>query len=543
MQTPTKRTGSAQGPREGEIADAKLPPAMPVSALGPGSAGIRAATASLAGRDRRRERAEAGHDRRSLLESVAAQSLPGRVADPREVAKATLIGLAPDGARHPTAARFAVADGPASGSGTTLLGGAASMIVAVILLLALPNGPASAQMLRHGAEPAPPPPVVGTPVCRWSLAADRLGRGVANWRTMAVMHVAMHDALNAAEPRFGRWAPPTPDEPAPDGASPLIAMAAAAYQVLLARHQENAAEEADALFRAALTAEPPGPSVDAGIRLGVAIGLATVARYAAPATLPQPFPAGLEEGRWRPTPPFLQNGLVGDAKPFLFGTAEELRGHPPPPPRSPRYIAEAEEVRRLGGEHSTERTPQQSEAAYFWAYQSSQRNFVHLAARLLQDHPPSGGAWAQARLMSQLSVALADSFVLAWDEKRHWARWRPVTALALGSDGVPADPAWEPLFGTPPHPDYPSGHATGCSAGARVLEGVYGASLDVVAYTAHDLRTPATRHFPTFASLASECAESRIWAGAHFRSANEEGQRLGAMIARRALESVPSLER
>jgi hypothetical protein len=417
------------------------------------------------------------------------------------------------------------------------------MIARLLFLLAMSALPASAQMLRHGGEPTPPPPVAGTPVCRWSLAADRLGRGSANWRTMAVMHIAMHDALNAAEPRFARWVPATPDEPSADGASPLVAMAAAAYQVLLARHQENAAEEADALFRAALAAEPPGPAVDAGIRLGAAIGLAAVAHYQAPTTLPRPFPVGRGEGQWRPTPPFLQNGLVGDARPFLLEAAEALRGPPPPPLGSARYIAEAEEVRRLGGEHSHERTAQQTEAAYFWAFQSSQRNFVHLAASLLQERPSPGGVWAQARLMSQLAVALADSFIIAWDEKRHWVRWRPVTALTLGSEGVPADPRWEPLFGTPPHPDYPSGHAADCSAGARVLEGVYGASLGTVAYTANDLRTPTTRHFPTFAALSSECAESRVWAGAHFRAANEEGQRLGAMIARRALESVPPVAR
>jgi hypothetical protein len=41
--------------------------------------------------------------------------------------------------------------------------------------------------------------------------------------------------------------------------------------------------------------------------------------------------------------------------------------------------------------------------------------------------------------MAQLAVALADSYVAAWDEKRHWARWRPVTALTLGSEGVSAD--------------------------------------------------------------------------------------------------------
>ena len=170
------------------------------------------------------------------------------------------------------------------------------MIVRCLVLLALLAPPASAQMLRHGGEAPPPPLATGTPVGRWSVAADRLGRGAANWRSMAVMHIAMHDALNAAEPRFARWAPAAPDEPPPDGASPLVAMAAAAYQVLLARHQEDAAEEADPLFRAALAAEPAGPAVDAGIRLGAAIGLAAAARHPAPATLPAAVPGGARPG-------------------------------------------------------------------------------------------------------------------------------------------------------------------------------------------------------------------------------------------------------
>ncbi len=335
-------------------------------------------------------------------------------------------------------------------------------IVRFLILFGLLAVPASAQMLRHGTEAMPPPPVAGTPVGRWSLAADRLGQGRANWRTMAVMHIAMHDALNAAEPRFARWAAAAADEPPVDGAAPLVAMAAAAYQVLLARHSEDAAEEAEPLFRAALAAAPSGPAVDAAIRLGAAIGLAAAARHAAPTTMPQPFPEGQGEGQWRPTPPFRVNGMVGDAKPFLFGSAAVLRGPPPPPLGSPRYIAEAEEVRLLGGRVSAERTPEQTEAAGFWAYQSSQRNFIHLAAALLQERPPQGGAWAQARLMSQVATALADSFIVAWDEKRHYVWWRPVTALNLGSEGVPADPRWEPLFGTPPHPDYPSCSAPGC---------------------------------------------------------------------------------
>jgi PAP2 superfamily len=320
-------------------------------------------------------------------------------------------------------------------------------------------------------------------------------------------------------------------------------MAAAAYQVLLARHPEQAPAEADRLFRAALREEAPGPAVDNGIRLGASIGLASVARHAAPTALPRPFPVGFEPGQWRPTPPFMQIALVGDDKPLLFegkGMAE-LRGPPPPRLDEDRYRAAVEEVRRLGGAVSTGRTEAQREAAYFWAYQSSQRGFVHLAGALMAERPLPGGAWDEARAMAQLTAALADSYVMSWEEKRHFAFWRPVTAIGQGSPGVAADPRWEALIPTPPHPDYPSGHSADCSTGARVLEGVFGVDAGPLDYPAVGARPPASRRFATFAAAAQECGESRIWAGAHFRFASEEGLRIGGVVAAKALKSVPPL--
>jgi len=44
----------------------------------------------------------------------------------------------------------------------------------------------------------------GDPVTQWTLIADFYGRGNANWRTLAIMHRAMHDALNAAHPVYAR---------------------------------------------------------------------------------------------------------------------------------------------------------------------------------------------------------------------------------------------------------------------------------------------------------------------------------------------------
>jgi hypothetical protein len=430
----------------------------------------------------------------------------------------------------------------ARASGPSLL--AAVALAASVAVAAAPR-PAGAQMgpgdmaSAAGTEA----PVAGGPVTRWSLAADRLGRGAANWRTQAIMHKAMHDALNAAEPRYARWAPAAEGEPPPDGAAPRVAMAAAAYQVLLARHPEQAPAEADRLFRDALREEAPGPAINNGIRLGASIGLASVARHAAPTALPRPFPVSLGPGQWRPTPPFMQIALVGDDKPLLFGEVgeAELRGPPPPRLDEDRYRTAVEEVRRLGGSVSGERTEQQRAAAYFWAYQSSQRGFVHLAVALMAERPLRGGAWDEARAMSQLTAALADSFVMAWEEKRHFAFWRPVTAINQGSPGIVADPRWEALIPTPPHPDYPSGHSADCSTGARVLEGVFGAGVAPFDYPAVGAQPSSSRRFATFADAANECGESRIWAGAHFRFASMEGLRIGTLVGAKALKSVPPL--
>src|SRR5882672_11101444 len=64
----------------------------------------------------------------------------------------------------------------------------------------------------------------GDTVTQWTLIADDYGNGAANWRTLAIMQMAMHDALNAAHPVYGRWWPAAAGEPAADGANPEVAM-------------------------------------------------------------------------------------------------------------------------------------------------------------------------------------------------------------------------------------------------------------------------------------------------------------------------------
>src|ERR1700677_1127405 len=82
----------------------------------------------------------------------------------------------------------------------------------------------------------------GDAVTQWTLIADYYGNGAANWRTLAIMQMAMHDALNAAHPMYARWSPAAAIEPAAAGANPEVAMASAAFEVLLYLHPDRQAE-------------------------------------------------------------------------------------------------------------------------------------------------------------------------------------------------------------------------------------------------------------------------------------------------------------
>src|SRR4051812_17490568 len=86
------------------------------------------------------------------------------------------------------------------------------------------------------------------PVTEWTRLADQLGHGSANWRTLAIMHQAMHDAWNAALPTYQPWYPPVQGEPRASGSLPQAAMAAAAHRVLLLLNPEGV-READRLLQ------------------------------------------------------------------------------------------------------------------------------------------------------------------------------------------------------------------------------------------------------------------------------------------------------
>ncbi len=65
----------------------------------------------------------------------------------------------------------------------------------------------------------------------------------------------------------------------------------------------------------------------------------------------------------------------------------------------------------------------------------------------------------------------------------------------------------------------------------ETLERFFGS--DRVPLTITSGRTRTTRHFRRLSDALEEIVDARVWAGVHFRTADEDGAELGGRVARR----------
>jgi hypothetical protein len=140
--------------------------------------------------------------------------------------------------------------------------------------------------------------------------------------------------------------------------------------------------------------------------------------------------------------------------------------------------------------------------------------------------------------MAALSLAMNDAAVIAWQYKERYGYWRPVTALRARGIGGGGAPDWLPLIETPGHPEYPSGHATDCAAGATILASVFGTDSISFSFRSLGPSGPISRRFSRFSAAQRECSLSRIWAGVHFLDTEDRSEELGASIARAAMQAL-----
>jgi hypothetical protein len=406
----------------------------------------------------------------------------------------------------------------------------------------------------------------GNPVIHWNAVATELmvdPGPIIDLRAFAILHLAIHDAVNSVERRFE---PYTLTQRAPAGASLDAAVATAAHDVLVALSPSQR-EKIEREYTTALSAIPDGPAKTNGVNVGQRAAQANLARrakdgipvgpwppQAGPITQPVYVPTG-KPGDYAFTPPFDQPPLgpialfpgFGSLTPF----GSDLSRYRLPGPDalgSAAYARDLDSLKSLGSLHSRTRTADQSQTAFFWFEEFQVWN--RLGRRVLEQKHVD--PWQAARTLALTYLAAADAGIACFEAKYRFRFWRPFTAIRRADeDGNPAthsDKEWRPLlwpssgempptFFIPPIPEYPSAAAMISAAAAEVLALLLGDQQSLEA-TSPSL-PGVTRRFSSFRQAAQENGMSRVFGGIHFLRAVRDGARFGQAIGRDVSQLLP----
>jgi hypothetical protein len=406
-------------------------------------------------------------------------------------------------------------------------------------------------------------PAAANEVLTWNDTAVKVTAangqaGVQVTRTLAMMQGAVHDALNAINRRYAAYYFEGPGEA---GASLDAAVAAAAHTVLVGvvpdfgtPAQKVAAHAmAEEAYMESLKRVSDGAAKIKGVAVGRAAGAAMLGlRKDDGATRDAPYTPGTGPGKWRPhpnpdppNPPIANKELApgyvpsilpgwGKVTPFTLLSASQFWLPGPPALTSEAYAHDYNEVKSLGGQVSQARTAEQAEIARFWF--EGAPAWHRIARAVAQERGLD--AWDSARALALMSLAMADGYIAGFKIRYVYDFWRPVTAIREGdtdgNDATIGDPTWNSLQNTPSVSDYPSTMSLISGAAAPALAGALGTDQIRFSFTSGPPFPDITRTFTSFSQAAREAADSRVYAGIHFRTACEDGLVLGREIGERA---------
>jgi membrane-associated phospholipid phosphatase len=146
--------------------------------------------------------------------------------------------------------------------------------------------------------------------------------------------------------------------------------------------------------------------------------------------------------------------------------------------------------------------------AYYWATTGPELWF-DLASKKMFEYHMMDDAPTAVRVYTVLNVAYHDAVIAIFDSKYTYWGIRPNQY----------DTTFKPLIDTPPFPGYPSGHAAGAATSSAVMSYFFPGDAK------------------QFQKLAQDCADSRFYAGIHFKTDDEVGLKMGDAIGNYVVET------
>ena len=389
----------------------------------------------------------------------------------------------------------------------------ANLAMAVILATTWPTRAQTTQPLGSAVAHGPESDVGAESATsvRWNRLAARLSgdydtrrRALASVSAQTAMTMRLYGTLSAAQYEATMAAGAAP------GVSLDTAVATASAGVLAALLPDGEARSAIDVALAADVEkrrrhEATG-AIDAGRRIGYEAAqrlLAWSAGDGLDAEWHGTTPNG--PGIWQSAPGVEPIGAAWPtARPWVLTRIDQFRPPPPPAYESAQFRDALDEVVAIG----RRRTPEQADLARNWVTRGFARWNAFTTDAIDRRRVSSGDA---SRILAIVNIALIDAQLACFEAKYHYWLMRPSQRSAAVSfpDGM----------NLPNHPSYPSGH--GCLVGAA--ETAIGALLPQEAAEA--------------SRLATEGAESRLYAGAHYRFDNDTGRALGRTVARAVLDA------
>jgi PAP2 superfamily len=234
-------------------------------------------------------------------------------------------------------------------------------------------------------------------------------------------------------------------------------------------------------------------------------------------------------GLWVPTPPAFASAVQphwGDNRPFAAASVQS----PVIPTGPPTYSADT------------------NSAFYAYAYQvyATVNNLSQAQVNIAKYWADGGGTvtppghsisiltqcidienmnlgWA-AYAYAKLGMSQTDAFISCWKTKYTYNLQRPITYIRANIDST-----WTSLIGTPPFPEYTSGHSTQSGAMTSVMNDLLGTAYSFTDHTNGALHG-GPRSFACFDEAAYEAASSRLYGGIHYEFSDVFAITLGKMV-------------